>query len=464
MSAWPAGPTLRRVLWPFSVAVATVAATLVGLLVALLVYGRLPHGAAVWAVLIGMLAAAVTGVVVAPAVRDRVRSAVPALRRAPSEIARRIAETAAQRIPFDELLRRAAEAMRTGLDSPRVEIWIATAGAGLTRWVTLGVTDEPPQFSARDRTVMARIGVAGEGWAQRWAPQLVTQGDADGRRAPLRVGAITEAGELLGLVVVGRRPGAPRYDFDDDDSLAAACRLLAAIVRNRQLTFALEESLADLQVTNEQLQASRTRIVTAADAERRRIERDLHDGAQQHLLALSVTVGLVRQMVAEHEPPEEIEAMLAQLGEDLRAAIAQVRELAQGIYPALLMDGGLEPALRAVAGRAPMHVHIETIDVRRYPPNLEAAVYFCALEALQNAAKHASGADVTVRLQQDGDVLHVCVRDDGPGFDTSVPAQGLGRTTMADRVGALGGTVRWESAPGEGTAVLVDVPVPEQSR
>ena len=144
------------------------------------------------------------------------------------------------------------------------------------------------------------------------------------------------------MVVVGRRPGAPRYDFEDDDSLAAACRVLAAIVRNRQLTSALEESLADLQVTNEELRRSRTRIVTAADAERRRIERNLHDGAQQHLLALAVTVGLVRQMVAEGEPAAEIEAMLGQLGDDVNAAIGQVRELAQGIYPALLMDGGLE--------------------------------------------------------------------------------------------------------------------------
>jgi signal transduction histidine kinase len=152
--------------------------------------------------------------------------------------------------------------------------------------------------------------------------------------------------------------------------------------------------------------------------------------------------------------------MLAQLGDDVRAAIAQVRELAQGIYPALLMDGGLEAALRAVAGRARLKVRVEAVDVGRYPPNLEAAVYFCALEALQNAAKYAPDADVVVRVQQDGDVLRVCVRDDGPGFDPSTPNGGMGRTTMVDRVGALGGTVRWDSAPGMGTAVVVDVPVP----
>ena len=118
------------------------------------------------------------------------------------------------------------------------------------------------------------------------------------------------------------------------------------------------------------------------------------------------------------------------------------------------------PALRAVAGRSARAVHVEASGVGRYPPNLEAAVYFCALEALQNAAKHAGQSDVTIRLDQDGDVLRVSIADNGPGFDTATPTAGMGRTTMADRVGALGGTVRWESAPGAGTTVIVEVPVP----
>ena len=461
MKRWQLGVTLRRVLWPASVAVATALATIIGLVIALLLHGQVPEGSAVLPVAIGMVVAVIVGVVAAPSLRDVIRAAVPALRRAPSEISRRIAESAAQRLPVEELLRRAAESMRTGLDSSRVEIWLFSAAAGtLNRAVTLGVTAEPVEFSERDRTVIARIGVAGEGWAQRWVPQLIMPSESgDSRRAPLRIAAITDSGELLGMVVVGRRPGAPRYDFDDDESLGAASRMLAAIVRNRQLTFALEESLADLQVSNTELQASRTRIVTAADAERRRIERNLHDGAQQHLLALAVTVGLVRQMVAEGEPAGEVESMLAQLGDDVRAAIGQVRELAQGIYPALLMDGGLEPALRAVAGRAPMRVTVDAVDVERYPPNLEAAVYFCALEALQNVAKHAPDAEVAVQLVQHEGMLRVSVRDDGPGFDTSTPTAGMGRTTMADRVGALGGVVRWESTLGVGTSVLVDVPV-----
>jgi signal transduction histidine kinase len=454
-------PGVRRLLWPISVALATLLASAIGLLVAVLVYGRLPEGTAVVPVVIGTVVAVVVGVLSAPVLREWIRGAIPALRRAPSEITRRIAEWSAQRLPVDELLRRVAEALRSGLDSPRVEIWIAGRTTGLSRWVALGAPGDAPTLTERDTLVTARIGVAGEGWAQRWLPQLVAPVDPQvGRRAPLRIGAITDAGELLGIVVIGRGPGAPRYDHDDDDALGSACRLLAAIVRNRQLNYALEESLADLQVTNAELQASRMRIVTASDAERRRIERDLHDGAQQHLLALAMTVGLVREMVSDGEPIDEVDAMLAQLADDVRAAIGQVRELAQGIYPALLMDSGLMPALRAVAGRSLHVVHVYASGVGRYPPNLEAAVYFCALEAMQNAAKHAGQAEVTIRLDQERDVLRVSIADNGPGFDTTTPTAGMGRTTMADRVGALGGTVRWESAPGAGTTVIVEVPVP----
>jgi signal transduction histidine kinase len=282
----------------------------------------------------------------------------------------------------------------------------------------------------------------------------------DARRAPLRIGAVTDSGELLGLVVVGRPPGAPQYDVAEDEAIADTCRLLAAILRNRALTVALEASLSDLQRTNTELVASRRRIVTAADAERRRFERDLHDGAQQHLLALAVTVGLARQMVAEGDATGEVLGILDQLAGDVRQAVAELRALAQGIYPALLIDGGLVPALRAAAGRAAQPVSVRAEGIGRYPAELEAALYFCCLEALQNAAKHATGAPVRIEVTATGDRLCVEVADDGPGFDPSVPSGGLGRTSMADRVGAHGGTVDWESAPGRGTRVRLEVPVP----
>jgi signal transduction histidine kinase len=316
-------------------------------------------------------------------------------------------------------------------------------------------------FAADDLVAASRAGVAGEGWARRWLPQLLAPVDpADARRAPLRVAAVTDSGELLGLVVVGRAPGAPNYDLAEDDALGDAVRILAAVLRNRALTVALEASLAELQQANTELVASRRRIVTAADAERRRIERDLHDGAQQHLLALAVTVGLVRQMVAEGDPRDEVLDTLGQLSDDVRATVQELRALAQGIYPALLVDGGLAPALRAVAGRSAQAVTVEADGVGRYPVELEAALYFCCLEALQNAAKHAPGAAVRIELRRADGRLCVDVRDDGPGFDPATSNGGMGRTSMADRVGAHGGTVEWVSAPGAGTTVRLAVPLP----
>jgi signal transduction histidine kinase len=455
-------PVARRLVGLAALVCATLVATLLGLALAVLVHGSVPDASAVFAVVVGMLAAVVIGTLSAPVLHEAIRHAVPSISRAPAEVSRRIADAATQRLPLDELLDRAAEALAGSLDSSRVEIWLAAedaSGRRLTRSASVGGSTGAVSFSPKDLAVAARIAVVGEGWARRWLPQLVAPEDsADAERTPLRIGAITDAGELLGLVVVGRPPGAVAYESAEDDALKAACQLLAAVLRNRALTMALEASLADLQHTNIELQASRTRIVTAADAERRRIERDLHDGAQQHLLALAITVGLLKQMVKDGEPADELHTVLDELGDDVRTAVQQIRELAQGIYPALLMDSGLEPALRSVAGRTPLPTVVRADGLRRHPANLEAAVYFCCIEAMQNAAKHAPGAELTVELVEGDGVLTATVRDTGPGFDTTVPTAGMGRTTMADRVGTLGGTVRWESAPGTGTAVVVEVP------
>jgi signal transduction histidine kinase len=452
---------IRRLVGPAAGLAATLLAAAIGLALALLVHGRIPDGGAVAPVAVGVVGAVIVGILVAPALGDVARAVIPALRRAPSEISGRIAEAAARALPTEELLRRAAEALRTGLDSPRVELWVRAGPDRLTRAVTLGVSTPPPVFAADDLVAASRAGVAGEGWARRWLPQLLAPVDpADARRAPLRVAAVTDSGELLGLVVVGRAPGAPNYDLAEDDALGDAVRILAAVLRNRALTVALEASLAELQQANTELVASRRRIVTAADAERRRIERDLHDGAQQHLLALAVTVGLVRQMVAEGDPRDEVLDTLGQLSDDVRATVQELRALAQGIYPALLVDGGLAPALRAVAGRSVQAVTVEADGVGRYPVELEAALYFCCLEALQNAAKHAPGAAVRIELRRADGRLCVDVRDDGPGFDPATSNGGMGRTSMADRVGAHGGTVEWVSAPGAGTTVRLAVPLP----
>src|SRR4029079_4072329 len=146
-----------------------------------------------------------------------------------------------------------------------------------------------------------------------------------------------------------------------------------------------------------ELRASRARIVEAGDAQRRRIERDLHDGAQQHLVALAVSVNLVRQIA--DTAPDAAKAMLEQIGTDLQDAVQELRNLAHGIYPPLLMDRGLGEALSAAAGRAALPTTVEADGVGRYPQGVEAAVYFCCLESLQNAGKHAGpGASASISL------------------------------------------------------------------
>jgi signal transduction histidine kinase len=197
--------------------------------------------------------------------------------------------------------------------------------------------------------------------------------------------------------------------------------------------------------------------VVATDAERRRIERDLHDGAQQHLVALAVNLRIVRQL--NEAGPPEVNQMLEQLRDDLREAIQQLRDFAHGIYPPLLMDSGLGQAITAAAARAPVLTRVEA-EVGRYPQEVESAVYFCCLEALQNAGKYAGeGARATVRLREDEDALVFEVSDDGQGFDMSRKGVGAGFTNMNDRLGAIGGNVAVESAPGAGTKLTGTVPL-----
>jgi signal transduction histidine kinase len=199
--------------------------------------------------------------------------------------------------------------------------------------------------------------------------------------------------------------------------------------------------------------------VEAGDAQRRRIERDLHDGAQQHLVALAVNVNLARQIAAAD--PAAAQELLEQVSHDLQDAVQELRNLAHGIYPPLLMDRGLSEALRAAANRAALPTVVAADDIGRYPQAVEAAVYFCCLEALQNAGKHAGeGATATVTIAVDEGALLFSVADDGAGFDLAGRGRdGHGFVNMSDRVGAIGGTVTVESAPGRGTRVAGRLPL-----
>jgi signal transduction histidine kinase len=201
---------------------------------------------------------------------------------------------------------------------------------------------------------------------------------------------------------------------------------------------------------------SHNRLITAADEERRRLERDLHDGAQQHLIALAVLIQLAR--TAE---PDRYQPLLTEASALLQTAIAEIRRLAHGIYPPLLVSGGLAQALPAVAARAPLPVRLNLQGLGRYPASVEAALYFCCSEALQNAAKHG-GPDTTVTItaHADEEMLTLTISDTGRGFDPATVGTGL--TNMTDRLLAIGGHLAIHSAPGHGTRITATIATPMQ--
>jgi signal transduction histidine kinase len=210
----------------------------------------------------------------------------------------------------------------------------------------------------------------------------------------------------------------------------------------------------------EELRASRQRLVAAQDQERRRIERNIHDGAQQQLVALAVKLRLADALVGKDE--RKAHAMLADLQAETSDALENLRDLARGIYPPLLADKGLVAALEGQARKSTIPVTVDGDGIGRYPQDVEAAVYFCALEALQNVAKYAGAGRVVVRLAAPDGALRFEVEDDGRGFDPAA-ASGSGLTNMRDRVDALGGTLDVRSRPGTGTTVAGSIPVGERA-
>ena len=218
--------------------------------------------------------------------------------------------------------------------------------------------------------------------------------------------------------------------------------------------------MADLARQADELRASRQRIVLAQDAERRRLERDIHDGAQQHLVAIAVNARLARQVL--DSAPARTGTLLDEISVQANDALETLRDLARGIFPAVLADRGLVPALRTQLAKSASAVAFEfdaSLARVRFDQRLEAAIYFCCLEALQNAAKHTPAAAVTLRVDTDGACLMFAVVDQGPGFGASAAPSGTGMQGMADRLAAVGGALKVESAVGYGTTVSGRVPL-----
>jgi signal transduction histidine kinase len=261
-------------------------------------------------------------------------------------------------------------------------------------------------------------------------------------------------------VVIGFTPfvGAMIAQLGLENSAHLGAALTEAIAVNARLRDS-EQILAEQA---RELRASRARVVAATDRERRRIERDLHDRAQQRLVALSVRLSVVRELI--HKDPSQAAGALDALRAEVKAAQAELNLLAQGVYPPVLTEHGLGEALRSAVDRVPNRVELDLGDVGRHPPDLEAAIYFCCAEALQNASKHAGPTAVVrvgLRLTEGGE-LEFDVADDGCGFEPAMAGRGNGFTNMRDRLGAFGGTLKIASTPGAGTRVtgrvLVDSP------
>jgi len=261
-------------------------------------------------------------------------------------------------------------------------------------------------------------------------------------------------GELLGALAVSKPPTDPLTPADVKliSDLASQTGL---VLRNVGLTAELSRRLEEISAHAQELQQSRQRIVAAQDEERHRLERNLHDGAQQQLVALAIRLGLA-ETAAKGQAPELVD-VLAELKRDTSEALENLRDLARGIYPPTLAERGLAAALASQAAKAPLPVEVAG-DIGRYERATEAAVYFCCLEALQNVSKYAHATRARVELSSEADQLRFCVSDDGVGFDPHATPRGSGLQGISDRLAALGGELCVRSAVGKGTEVIGSVP------
>jgi signal transduction histidine kinase len=280
-----------------------------------------------------------------------------------------------------------------------------------------------------------------------WVPEYDTYVGVDGRPAELPKG---DDGRVATLVERrGRRVAALIHDA----SLREEPELVGAVTAAAGIALENEQLQADLRARLEELRGSRARIVEAGDAERRRLERNLHDGAQQRLVSLSV--GL--RLVAARLPPDSEEAeLLESAREELAASLDELRELAQGIHPAVLSDHGLGVALESLAARTPLRVRLSVAVDGRLPDAVEVAAYYLVSEGLTNVAKYAQASSAAVDVIRHNGRLVVVVSDDGVGG--ADPAHGSGLRGLADRVEALNGRVRISSPPGGGTRVRAEIP------
>ena len=379
--------------------------------------------------LLSIVATAIVAVAFQP-IRERLQKIANRLvygkRATPYEVLSQFSERVAETYSADEALPRMARVLAEGTGAEAARVWLR-AGTLLRP-----VASWPDSSGAKEPVALLSD-----------LPDLLGAESV----------AVRHQGELLGALTVTKRTGESLTPIEHKllDDLAHQAGL---VLKNVGLTSELMARLEDLR-------ASRQRLVAAQDEERRRLERNLHDGAQQNLVAIKINLGLAESLAGKD--PARTKDMIVQLKADTDEALETLRDLARGIYPPLLADKGLPAALESQARKATLPVAVDSDGVGRYSQEIEAAVYFCVLEALQNVQKYAEAGRVTVRLHAERGVLSFEVADDGSGFDPASQAKGAGIQNMEDRFDALGGSVQVKSTVGAGTTVAGTLPlaVPE---
>ncbi len=366
-------------------------------------------------------------------VRERVQRLANRLvygrRATPYEVLSQFSERVAESVPTDELLSRMAGILGQGTGAARADVWLKV-GDELRRTASWTSNAAP---SAEVDPVPAGVSLPP-------LPDVTTA-------VPVR-----HQGELFGALSI-RKPGVEQLSPTEQKLVEDLARQAGLVMRNLRLTAELLDRL-------DELKASRQRLVSAQDEERRRFERNLHDGAQQHLVALKVHLTLAEDMADEIGPQaDELLEVLAQLKTQAGDALEELRDLGRGIFPPLLAAEGLETALRSQARKVTVPVEVAASDVGRYAQDVEAAIYFCCLEALQNISKYAGPCQVTLQLAEVEDDLRFEMTDDGCGFDVAEVRKGAGTQNMSDRMESLDGTLRIDSAPGRGTTIVGVVPI-----
>ena len=348
-------------------------------------------------------------------------------RPAPYDLLTGFAHSVTSRFPADELPARMAMMLAEATGAAWAQVWLSVRGK-----LNLAAT-WPVDAAADDRP-----------------PYVLDQsGSVPGRH----VLAVQYAGRTLGTLTLQQRDQSPLTPVEERLFAGLATQAGMAL-RNAQLRAELAQHLTELSERAHELQVSRARLVATQDEERQRLERDIHDGAQQHLVALGVNLRLARMLVTR--APERAAQLVTEQRVAAKDAIETLARLTNGIYPAVLAQEGLEPALRAAASGCPIPVEIESSLADRLPDEVEASLYFCSLEALQNAAKHSGATRITIRLTPSGGAC-LEVADDGHGF-ASPATTGSGLANMHDRIESIGGTLAIESLPGRGTTLIARVP------